>query len=94
MMSDAQKQAVLGRLRRIEGQVRGLQKMVVDDRYCMDVMAQTRSVLAAVRAVEDVILEQHLKTCVADAMRANDLQLQDEKVDEMMSLLNRIRKSG
>ncbi len=94
MMSENQKARVSTRLKKIEGQVRGLQKMVADDRYCMDILTQTRSVFAALRAVEDLIMENHMNTCVADAIRSNDPEEQHEKIGEVMSVLAQLRKNG
>ncbi len=94
MMDERRKGRVGSRLRRIEGQIRGIQKMVDDDRYCMDIVAQTRAVVAALRAVEDVIMENHMQTCVADAFRSENPQQQREKIDEIMQVLSQFRKHG
>ena len=94
MMDERRKGRVGSRLRRIEGQIRGIQKMVDDDRYCMDIVAQTRAVVAALRAVEDVIMENHMQTCVADAFRSENSQQQREKIDEVMQVLSQFRKHG
>lgn len=68
-MKVASKKQVLNRLRRIEGQVRGLQKMVETDTYCVDVITQTSAVKKALSGVEDVLLEGHLSSCVIDQMK-------------------------
>ncbi len=94
MMNEAQKKAVRERLNRIEGQVRGIRKMVEEDRYCMDILAQTRSVVAALRATEDRIMENHLQTCVVNAIRSDDAGEQKQKLDEVMSVLTQYRKHG
>ncbi len=94
MMDERKKAQAVSRLRRIEGQVRGIQKMVEADRYCMDIVAQTRAVVSALRAVEDVIMENHMNTCVADAFRSQDSAQQREKIDEVMSVLAQFRKHG
>ncbi|HEX2723948.1 MAG TPA: metal-sensitive transcriptional regulator [Gemmatimonadaceae bacterium] len=76
----------LKRLRRIEGQVRGLQKMVEDDRYCTDIMTQISSVHEALRAVGRELMKNHLKHCAATAIRSNDAEagaMYDEIVDLM-----------
>src|SRR3954464_496906 len=76
----------LKRLRRIEGQVRGLQKMVEDDRYCPDILTQISSVHEALRAVGRELMRNHLKHCVAAATRfdAEDAQAMYDEVVEMM----------
>ena len=93
-MDEQQRKPVVERLKRIEGQVRGLQRMVESDRYCMDILAQTRSVVSALRAVEDLIMENHLQTCVVEAMESGDSSRQREKVDEVMTVLSQFRKYG
>lgn len=94
MMNEEQKKAVRERLNRIEGQVRGIRKMVEEDRYCMDILAQTRSVVAALRATEDRIMENHLQTCVVDAIRSDNRQDQARKLEEVMNVLTQFRKHG
>jgi DNA-binding FrmR family transcriptional regulator len=93
-MSDAQKSRAIARLGRIEGQVRGIRKMVEEDRYCVDVLTQTRAVVAALRGVEDLVMETHLDTCVAAAMKSNDPTAQREKVQEVMDVVTRFRRYG
>ena len=66
------KRAVQTRLRRIEGQVRGLQKMVEEERYCADVLMQVSSVQEALRGVSRSLLHNHLKHCAAEAIRSDD----------------------
>lgn len=73
----------LTRLRRIEGQVRGLQKMVEEDRYCTDVLTQISSVHEALRAVAKELMRNHLKHCAATAIRAGDETIYDELVELM-----------
>jgi DNA-binding FrmR family transcriptional regulator len=76
----------LKRLRRIEGQVRGLQKMVDEDRYCADIMTQISSVHEALRSVGRELMRNHLKHCAATAIRADEAQAEamyDELVDLM-----------
>ena len=76
----------LRRLKRIEGQVRGLQKMVEEDRYCADIMTQISSVHEALRAVGRELMKNHLKHCAATAIRSSEAeagQMYDEIVDLM-----------
>ena len=76
----------LARLRRIEGQVRGLQKMVEDDRYCADILTQISSVHEALRSVGRELMRNHLKHCAASAIRSSDGEAEamyDELVDLM-----------
>ena len=79
----------LQRLRRIEGQVRGLQRMIDDDRYCIDVVTQISSVTAALEAVALGLVDQHLRHCVMDAAREGD-GARDAKLTEAMDSVQRL----
>ena len=92
MVEGKEKQQVASRLKRIEGQVRGILKMIEQDRYCMDILAQTRSVTSALRSVEDIIMENHLNTCVRHAFASNDPADQQDKIDEVMTLFAQYRR--
>ena len=94
MMNDKQKLDVLNRLHRIKGQVGGIERMVEEGRYCVDVLTQVAAVTSALRRVEDRILSGHLHSCVAAAMRTGDRIEQNEKVDEIIDLLDKFRKHG
>jgi CsoR family transcriptional regulator, copper-sensing transcriptional repressor len=74
------------RLRRIEGQIRGLQKMVEEDRYCADVLTQISSVQEALRAVGRELMRNHLKHCAASAIRAGDREA-EAMYDELVDLI-------
>ncbi len=78
----------LTRLRRIEGQVRGLQKMVEEDRYCPDVLTQISSVHEALRAVAKELMRNHLKHCATAAIRAGDASA-DAMYDELVELMHK-----
>jgi DNA-binding FrmR family transcriptional regulator len=78
----------LTRLRRIEGQVRGLQKMIDDDRYCADILTQVASVQEALRSVGRELLRNHLKHCATQAMRTGG-EAGDAMVDELVELMHR-----
>src|ERR1043165_7994391 len=80
------REANLKRLRRIEGQVRGLQKMVEDDRYCAEIITQVASVQEALRGVARELMRNHLKHCAAAAIRQNDEQA-GEMYDELIELV-------
>ena len=76
----------LGRLRKIEGQVRGVQRMIEDGRYCMDVLTQMRAIRRALAKVEEQVLAEHVRSCVADAVRSGDERDRDEKLQELMDV--------
>lgn len=90
-MQNDTKKAVAARLNRIEGQVRGLAKMVEDERYCIDVVNQVQAVIAALRKVEGEILKDHISHCVEHAIRSGDKTAQREKVSELVATLARAR---
>jgi DNA-binding FrmR family transcriptional regulator len=79
----------LQRLRRIEGQVRGLANMVEQERYCIDILTQLRAARAALRRVEESVLRGHVESCVAGALRGSDRDEQRRKVDELFDVLSR-----
>ncbi len=81
----------LNRLRRIEGQVRGLQRMVEEDRYCIDILTQIRSARAALGRVSDSILRRHLHHCVAHALTSGNSTERDEKLQEVFSAIEKAR---
>ena len=83
------KRAVLTRLRRIEGQVRGLQKMVEEERYCADVLMQVSSVQEALRGVSRAMLHNHLKHCATAAIRSSDPARAEAMYEELMELVFR-----
>lgn len=90
---EGNKEALQNRLRRIEGQVRGLQRMLDEGRYCVDVLTQIDAVTAALSRVQDGILEAHLSHCVAEAIEGEDADLRRERVDEVVGLLRRFRRT-
>ena len=88
-MQASAKASVLKRLQRIEGQVRGLARMVEEDRYCIDVVTQIAAVNAALRAAEDEILRDHVAHCIEHAIASGNKSEQRHKVAELMDVLNR-----
>ena len=80
------KEALLARLRRMEGQVRGLQRMVEEDRYCLDIVQQINAVSAAAREVALIVLEDHLQGCVQDAIQKDQ---GDAAIKEMVAVLGK-----
>jgi DNA-binding FrmR family transcriptional regulator len=81
------KERNLKRLRRIEGQVRGLQKMVEEDRYCPDVLMQVSSVQEALRSVGRELMRNHLKHCATQAIRSGDATAAEATYDELIELI-------
>lgn len=77
------------RLSRIEGQVRGLQKMIDEDRYCVDMLIQVKAVSAAIKKVEGELLKDHVDHCLASAIASDDVADRTEKVAELIDLLSK-----
>jgi CsoR family transcriptional regulator, copper-sensing transcriptional repressor len=88
MQSEA-KTKVTKRLQRIEGQVRGLTRMVDEDRYCIDVVTQISAVRAALRRVEEEVLRDHVAHCVEGAINSGNRTEQRKKIAELMDVLSR-----
>jgi DNA-binding FrmR family transcriptional regulator len=86
------KTSVLKRLQRIEGQVRGLSRMVEDDRYCIDIVTQVSAVRAALRRAEEEILRDHVAHCVEDAITSGNRSEQRKKVAELMDVFGRAER--
>jgi len=80
---------LLSRLARIEGQIRGIGRMVEDERYCIDVLNQIQAVKAALKKVEEQILKDHAAHCVAHAIHSGDRDDQKQKFDELVELFGR-----
>jgi len=85
----ARRQSSLKRLSRIEGQVRGLQKMIEEDRYCVDILTQVKAVTAALKSVEGELLKDHVDHCLVAAIASDDLSDRKEKVSELVDLLSK-----
>lgn len=86
--SEEEKQALINRLSRIEGQIRGLRGMVEKDAYCPDILTQASAAGAAINAFARALLSEHIRTCVADDIR----QGHDEAVDELLATLQKLMK--
>lgn len=88
-MTHADKGTVLKRLSRLEGQVRGVARMVEEERYCVDILTQTAAIRAALKGVERLVLENHAHHCVEDAIAAGDPDDQRAKFNELIALLQK-----
>ncbi|MGE5540516.1 MAG: metal-sensitive transcriptional regulator [Gemmatimonas sp.] len=86
------KTSCLKRLNRIEGQIRGLARMVEDDRYCIDIVTQIAASRAALRRVEEEILQDHVAHCVEHAIASGDAKEQRKKVAELIEVLSRTNR--
>ena len=91
-MQDVTRKTAAARLKRIEGQVRGLLRMIEEDRYCVDTLTQISAVRAALHRVEELILRDHVSHCVADAFAAGDPIDQRHKVEELVEAICRMTR--
>ena len=79
------------RLNRIEGQIRGISKMITEGRYCVDILIQIRSASSALAKVQENIFKGHLESCVRDSLTGDDPQDREAKIDEILEVLSRFR---
>lgn len=86
--SEKEYKDLVNRLSRIEGQIRGIRGMIERDCYCPDILVQVAAANAALNSFNKVLLASHIRTCVADGIRAGD----DEKIDELVNVLQKLMK--
>lgn len=89
MMDESTKKKLLARLRRAEGQLAGIRRMVEDDTYCVDVLTQLNAVQGAVGRVGQILLGSHIEHCVTDALRSGDEERRQATVEELMDVFAR-----
>jgi CsoR family transcriptional regulator, copper-sensing transcriptional repressor len=91
MIDATTKAKAIGRLRRIEGQVQGLQRMIDGEAYCVDILLQVAAVQGALEQVEKLLLGRHIETCVSDAFRSGSKNERQRKIDELVDVVTRFR---
>jgi CsoR family transcriptional regulator, copper-sensing transcriptional repressor len=89
----ADKEAIVRRLHRIEGQVRGIERMIEEDRYCIDVLTQISAVTTALESLAFVVLDDHVNHCVADALASGDQTAAEEKSKELLEAVHRFSRA-
>lgn len=89
MIDDETRTKTLGRLRRIEGQVQGLQRMIEADQYCVDILLQISAVQGALEQVQKLLLGRHIESCVSDAIRSGAKADRQKKIDELLDVFTR-----
>ena len=94
MLHAQEKDKVLARLRRIEGQVAGLSRMVEADKYCIDVLLQLAAIQGALGQVSKVLLSQHIETCVRHAFESGDQRQHDKMIEELLDVFSRYARAG
>ena len=91
-MSKPDSSHIVNRLKRVEGQVRGITQMVQDDRYCIDSLTQVQAVKAALGRAESEILKQHAACCVSEAIASGDASEQKAKFSELVDLFEKAKR--
>jgi DNA-binding FrmR family transcriptional regulator len=89
MIDSTTKAKALGRLRRIEGQVQGIQRMVGSEAYCVDILLQVAAVQGALEQVQKLLLGRHIESCVAEALRSGSRADRQRKIDELLDVCSR-----
>ena len=89
MLNEETKATARARLRRIEGQVQGIQRMVEAEAYCVDILLQISAVQGALEQVQKLLLGRHIESCVADAMRSGRARERQKKIDELLAVFSR-----
>lgn len=82
----------IGRLKKIEGQIRGIQRMIEEKRYCVDILIQIASIKGAIKKVEESILERHLRGCVRESFKNGSTEDRTEKINEIIEVLRKSRR--
>ncbi|MFN3238860.1 MAG: metal-sensitive transcriptional regulator [Pseudomonadales bacterium] len=88
---ELEKQSTIKRLNRIEGQVRGISRMIEEERYCIDILQQMQAIKSALGKVEDAILKDHSATCVESAIASGDEKEQRKKFNELVELMAKVK---
>lgn len=89
MLSDEEKTKIANRLRRIAGQVAGVERMMSEDAYCVEILTQIAAASGALGRVGQMILESHIKSCVADALESGSSKRRDEKLEELIEIFRK-----
>ncbi len=89
MLNAETKAKTVARLRRIEGQVQGIQRMVEEGQYCVDILLQISAVEGALEQVQKLLLGRHIESCVADAMRSGSARERERKIEELLEVFSR-----
>jgi DNA-binding FrmR family transcriptional regulator len=89
MIDPDTKQRALSRLRRIEGQVQGVQRMVDEEKYCVDIMLQISAVQGALEQVSKILMARHIETCVMDSVKAGTERERAKKIQELIEVFSR-----
>ncbi|RDY29124.1 transcriptional regulator [Romboutsia weinsteinii] len=86
------KEALIKRLKRIEGQVKGIQNMVEEERYCVDILVQISAIRSAINKVGTLILDNHVKGCVMSSIKNDDSEQAEETINELINTINKFTK--
>ncbi len=90
-MNSDEREKLCKRLKKIEGQVRGVEIMISDKRYCIDILNQTRAIISGMKKIEEIILENHMKTCVSASFLSDNGDDKEIKIKEVINLISKYR---
>lgn len=90
--SEDEKSKLINRLRRVSGQVEAVQRMIDDDDYCVDILMQLSAAVGALSKVGEIVLEEHLKSCVRDAMENGNDEDRDQKLEEIIAIFRKYKR--
>lgn len=94
MLSDDEKTKLQNRLRRVAGQVAAIERMIDKDAYCVETLTQLAAATGALGKVSEIVLESHIRTCVADALREGSESEKDRKLEELIALFRKFGRPG
>ncbi len=89
MLSDDEKKKLNNRLRRVIGQVEAVGRMIEDEEYCVDILMQLSAATGALNKVGQIVLEQHIRTCVRDSVKSGNAKDRDEKIEELVKVFRK-----
>jgi DNA-binding FrmR family transcriptional regulator len=92
MINEDIEKKTVARLKKIEGQIKGIQKMITDRRYCIDVITQITAVESALHTVAEIILRNHLETCVRQAFASENIPEREAKISELITVYRSLQK--
>ena len=92
-IAEGDKEALIKRMRRIEGQARGIEKMITEDRYCIDILTQIAAVSTALETVAGILLDDHVNHCVRHALASGDEAVAAEKTTELLEAVHRFTRT-
>lgn len=89
MIDERTKKDAINRLKKIEGQIKGIERMIEEEKYCVDILHQISAVAGALEQVSKIVMKRHLESCVTEAIKTGTTRERDKKIDELMDVFKR-----